>query len=223
MAFCATFVFCNGFNTRGERMKFKDSFYSMEIPDDIFKSMEGKSYKANCTVEREDLRYLHILHIGFDGKVHEGEMICNKIIAEDLLEIFRVLYSNKYQIEKMRLIDEYDADDESSMRDNNSSSFNFRFISFTTKVSKHGLGVAVDINPLYNPYIKEVNGRTNVEPATATEYVDRNRDFPHKLTGNDLCCRLFAEHGFEWGGDWTSCKDYQHFELPDEKIRELGL
>ena len=58
-------------------MEFKDSFYSMEIPDDIFKSMEGKSYKADCTVEREDLRYLHILHIGFDGKVHEGDDFSN--------------------------------------------------------------------------------------------------------------------------------------------------
>lgn len=222
MVFCTTFVFCYGFNTREERMEFKDSFYAMEIPDDIFAFMQGKSYKENCTVPRDDLRYLHVLHVGFDEKVHEGELVCNKAIAEDLLEIFRVLYSNRYQIEKIRLVDEYDADDEKSMRDNNSSSFNFRFISFTTTVSKHGLGLAVDINTLYNPYVKKVNGRTNIEPATAAEYVDRSKRFPHKIVKEDLCCRLFEEHGFEWGGDWTSCKDYQHFELPDSRIRKLG-
>lgn len=78
----------------------------------------------------------------------------NKAIAEDVLAIFRQLYEAEYPIEKVRLVDEYDADDEASMSDNNSSAFNFRFISHTTKISKHGLGMAVDINTLYNPYVK---------------------------------------------------------------------
>ena len=187
-------------------------FYIAEIDDVLFARIKGKSYKDNCTVPLDDLRYLHVLHVGFDGETHEGELICNASIAADLIDIFKKLYEAKYQIEKIRLVDEYNADDETSMRDNNSSCFNFRFISHTTKVSKHGLGLAVDINTLYNPYVKVVDGKTYIEPATALQYVDRSKDFPHKIDENDLCCKLFIEHGFEWGGNWKSVKDYQHFE-----------
>ena len=189
-----------------------NDFYATEIDDVIFSRIKGKSYKDNCTVPLSDLRYLHVLHVGFDGETHEGELICNTSIAADLLDIFKKLYEAKYQIEKIKLVDEYNADDELSMRDNNSSCFNFRFISHTTKVSKHGLGLAVDINTLYNPYVKVVDGKNILEPATAGEYVDRSKDFPHKIDENDLCYKLFTEHGFEWGGNWKSVKDYQHFE-----------
>ena len=189
-----------------------NNFYAAEIDDVIFARIKGKSYKDNCIVPLDELRYLHVMHIGFDGEPHEGELICNVSIAADLLDIFQKLYEAGYQIEKIRLVDEYNADDETSMRDNNSSCFNFRFISHTTKVSKHGLGLAVDINTLYNPYIKTVDGKTYIEPATAGDYVDRTKDFPHKIDENDLCYKLFTQHGFEWGGHWKSVKDYQHFE-----------
>ena len=189
-----------------------DAFYISEIPDEIFAKMQGKSYKADCTVPREDLRYLHVLHMGFDGQTKEGELVVNKAIAEDVLAIFKQLYEAEYPIEKVRLVDEYDADDEASMSDNNSSVFNFRFISHTTTISKHGLGMAVDINTLYNPYVKTVNGKLSIEPANAEAYVDRSGDFPHKIDHEDLCYRLFTKYGFTWGGDWEHSKDYQHFE-----------
>lgn len=195
-----------------EPMQSTDDFYISEIPDDIFEKMQGKSYKADCTVPREELRYIHVLHMGFDGQTHEGELVVNKAIADDVLEIFEELYKAQYPIEKVRLVDEYDADDEASMSDNNSSAFNFRFISYTTKISKHGMGMAVDINTLYNPYVKTVDGKLSIEPANAADYVDRSADFPHKIDHDDLCYKLFTEHGFEWGGDWTHSKDYQHFE-----------
>ena len=155
----------------------KEQFYISEITDDIFEKMQGKSYKADCTLPRENLRYIHVLHVGFDNQVHEGELVVNKDIADDVLEIFKELYESEYQIEKVRLIDEYDADDEASMSDNNSSAFNFRFISHTTKISKHGMGMAVDINTLYNPYVKTVDGELSIEPANAADYVDRSKDF----------------------------------------------
>ena len=177
-------------------------FYVKKIDDEIFARIKGKSYKDDCTVPREDLRYLHVLHKDLDGKTHEGEMICNVYIAADLLDIFQKLYEANYPIEKIRLIDEYNADDETSMRDNNSSCFNFRFISHTNKVSKHGLGLAVDINTLYNPYVKVVNGKRILEPATAEKYTDRSKKFSYKIEKNDLCYKLFKEHGFEWGGEW---------------------
>ena len=195
-----------------ERTDVASEFYVSEIPDDIFTKMQGKSYKADCTVPREDLRYVHVLHTGFDGETKEGELVVNKAIADDVCDIFEKLYEANYPIEKIRLVDEYDADDEASMSDNNSSAFNFRFISHTTKISKHGLGMAVDINTLYNPYVKTVDGRRSVEPANAADYVDRSADFPYKIDHEDLCYQLFTAHGFTWGGDWTHSKDYQHFE-----------
>ena len=196
-------------------------FYKLEINDEIFKRIDGKSFKKDCTLPREDLRYIHVLHVDINNTKHEGEMICNKYIADTLLKIFKKLYEEKYPIEKMILIDEYDADDETAMEDNDSSCFNFRFISHTTRISKHGLGLAVDINTLYNPYIKVVDNITYIEPKTGEKYVDRNQSFIYKIEKNDLCYKLFIENGFDWGGDWEDRKDYQHFELPDNITKKL--
>ena len=197
-----------------------DPFYISPITDEIFDRIYGKSFKEDCTLPREDLRYLHVLHKDLDGNEHEGEMIVNRHIAEDVLEILKELYENDYPIEKIRLVDEYDADDELSMEDNNSSAFNFRFVPRTTKPSKHGMGLAVDINTLYNPYITTVNGERNVDPVNGEPYADRSADFDYKIEKGDLCYNLFIEHGFTWGGEWKNSKDYQHFEIPDERIRE---
>lgn len=195
-----------------------NDFYVSEITDEIFTRIWEKSFKTDCTVPREDLRYLHVLHVDLAGETHEGEIIVNRHIADTVLDIFRQLYEAGYPIAKIRLVDEYDADDETSMRDNNSSSFNFRFISHTTKVSKHGLGLAIDINTLYNPYTKVVDGERIIEPATGEPYLDRAADFPYKIDHDDLAYKLFTEAGFEWGGDWTDRKDYQHFEIPTNII-----
>lgn len=190
-------------------------FSSAEIDEQTFRRMYGKSFKENCTLPRGDLRYLKVLHYDLGGSITLGEMVCNKAIAGDLLEIFRTLYEARYPIERMVLIDRYDADDERSMRDNNSSSFNFRFISGTQRISKHGKGMAVDINPLYNPCVQSRTGETVIEPATGAPYADRTKEFPCKIDENDLCYKEFTRRGFEWGGHWTSLKDYQHFEKPE--------
>ena len=130
-------------------------FTSEEIPDEVFARMAGKSYKEDCTVPREDLRYLRISCVGADGSPYIGEMVAAADLAEDLLDIFRQLYEAGYPIERMQLIDDYDASDQASMEANNTSCFNFRQIAGSTKLSNHSLGRAVDINPLYNPYVKK--------------------------------------------------------------------
>ena len=210
----------NELTAKGGEM-FEKEFYITEITDEIFNRIYGLSYKENCTVSRDDLRYLHLLHKDLDGNTLSGEMICNKAIADDVLDIFRQLYESDYPIERIELVDKYNADDELSMEANNSSSFNYRNISYSSTLSKHSYGLAVDINTLYNPYVKTVNGKTSVEPVTATEYVDRGNDFPYKIDHDDLAFRLFTEKGFIWGGDWTNSKDYQHFEVTDEMRDEL--
>ena len=183
------------------------------ISDAVFLRMQGKSYKNGCTIPRSELRYLQLSHYDGKGNLCTGELVCNKMIANDLKEIFQELYRNRYPIERMRLIDDYDADDERSMQDNNTSCFNYRAIAGSKKLSKHSRGLAIDINPLYNPCVRRrADGTLSVEPSTASRYANRHRHFPHKIDKDDLCYRLFTKHGFKWGGSWRSLKDYQHFE-----------
>ena len=92
---------------------------------------------------------------------------------------------------------------------------------FTKRVSKHGLRLAVDINPLYNQYIKEVDDETIIEPVISGAYTDRNADINYKINENDLAYKLFTEHRFEWGRSWQELKDYQLFEIPTPVIEKL--
>lgn len=195
-----------------EQFGVDNCFAVCQIDDKTFARMRGKSYKAQCTIPRSELRYIKALHVTQDGTILMGEMVVNRAIAEDVVTILRTLYEVGYPIERMVLVDEYNADDELSMRANNSSAFNYRHTPGGTRLSAHSRGMAVDINPLYNPYVKKYPDRVYVAPSTATEYVNRHGAFPYKIERDDLCCRLFLEHGFEWGGDYKTIKDYQHFE-----------
>lgn len=181
------------------------------IPDSIFTRMQGRSYKKGCPIRREELRYLRLSHHDANGKTRVGEIICNKAIAQDLTDIFRELWKAGYRIERMELIDQYDGDDQRSMEANNTSCFNYRTIAGSTKISKHGKGMAIDINPLYNPYVKG----NRVEPKNGRKWAFRRgqrKDIPYKIDHSDLCYKLFHKYGFQWGGDWRYSKDYQHFE-----------
>ncbi len=185
------------------------AFHCDTIPESLRQRMTGRSYpEEGAEIGWSDLRYLKLLYYDFNGRVRKGEMVCNKAISDDLIYIFKELYKAKYQIAGIRLIDDYDGDDLRSMEDNNTSCFNYRTKTSGTSLSAHARGMAVDVNPLQNPYVK---GET-VEPASAAPYADRSVDFAHKITEDDLCCKLFRQRGFQWGGAWNSVKDYQHFE-----------
>lgn len=191
-------------------------FCSMELPEDVRQRIWGVSYHENENISLEELRYLRVLHIGFDGLPHIGELIVNQRVAEDVLEVMAELYRQSYPIEKMLLIDEYGAEDSLSMADNNTSAFNYREIAGSSRLSKHAKGLAIDINPLYNPYVKQTGeGEAVVSPLEGAAYADRAQEFPYKIEEGDLCCQLFGAHGFIWGGSWNSVKDYQHFEYAE--------
>ena len=107
------------------------------LSDAVFQRMQGRSFPEGCTMRRSDLRYLQVLHYDLDGEVRQGELVCNKAIADDLMDIFRQLYKARYPIQRMCLIDDYGADDELSMRDNNTSCFCYRVVEGSKKLSKH--------------------------------------------------------------------------------------
>lgn len=208
------------YSTEGDmlnRVTLADGFFYEDIPEIIKDKMKGVSYPLDIDEDiicYDDLKYLNVLYVDFDGETQVGEIVCNAAIAEDLTEIFHELYKADYRIERIRLIDEYNADDNLSMEDNNTSSFCYRVVENTTRLSNHAYGMAIDINPFYNPYVVYNSEGTRITPVGSEIYADRSDAVmnPYRIDKNDLAYKLFKEHGFTWGGDWNSCKDYQHFE-----------
>ena len=198
-------------------------FTCQPLTEQLLHRINGLSYHDNDHISPLELRYLRIPYIDFYQETKLGEMICNYRIASALLDIFHTLYENQYPIERIQLVDDFQADDDLCCQYNNTSCFNYRTIAGTDTLSRHAFGMAVDVNPFYNPYVtfidnpaKDANGNNGisirVSPPGSLEYADRTKDFPHKLGSGDLCYELFISKGFTWGGDWTHCKDYQHFE-----------
>lgn len=194
------------------RRNHPQGFSASDIPADIRRFMTGRTYRDNPHISFEDLSYLKLKHYDFSHSVSQGELIVSKKLAEEILCIFEELFEAEYEIEKIRLCDHYDGDDEKSMADNNSSAFNYRVVADTDTLSLHALGRAIDINPLINPYIVG----EKVMPANALQYCNRELAFLHKIDCSDLCYKIFRSHGWLWGGEWKSSKDYQHFYKPVE-------
>jgi len=183
-------------------------FFAQPVPETVQARMRGKSMPSYAAIGYDDLRYLTVFHFDFEGHIKKGELVCNKAIAHDLLFVFAALFSRGYPINSIRLVDDFDASDEASLQANNTSCFNYRNVPGTNVLSQHARGLAVDINPLQNPFIRG----SHIYPETATAYVDRTKAFPHKIDEDDFCLKVFEHFGFKWGGRWNGMKDYQHFE-----------
>jgi len=192
------------------------------ITDEVFARMDGNSWREGA-IPITELRYLRVLYWAFGSEASGpqafrdslnergtfiGEIVVNEAIADDVLEIFRELYDAEYPIGLMVLIDNFEANDTASMNANNTSGFNHRFIAGTTTLSNHSRGMAIDLNPVQNPWVSG----NNVEPQIGAPYADRSDIRPGMITDDDLAFQLFKQHGFTWGGDWRTPKDYQHFE-----------
>lgn len=167
----------------------------------------GSSWRAGCPVGPEQLRAVEVSHWGFDGAVHEGRVIVDAAHAERVIAALRDVYDARFPIERMEPVDRYGSDDQASMRANNTSAFNCRYVSGSTTWSEHTYGRAIDINPLVNPYVK---GST-VDPPEGAAYADRSRDDPGMIHADDAVVRAFQRQGWAWGGYWSSGQDYQHF------------
>jgi hypothetical protein len=167
------------------------------------------SWRAGCPVPLNDLRILRMTHLGFDGGVHAGELVVHEDHAGVVLGVFRALFESEFPIERMELVDEYEGDDDRSMAANNTSAFNCRPSTGSPgEWSQHSYGLAIDINPVQNPYVAK-NG--DVDPPKGAAYADRSTKAPGVIHRNDAVVQAFARIRWEWGGDWTSAKDYQHF------------
>lgn len=195
-------------------------FTSKEIllGDEVYNRINGKSYQENPNIGLDSLRYIKLLHYNFQGQIQVGELIVHKNLENDILSIFKELFQNQYQIQSMFLVDNYwtgdgNDSDYASIDVNNTSAFNYRPISGGGKLSNHAYGCAIDINPQQNPYVIYSNGSpVNWSHTNANDFIDRTTGAAHVITHDDICYKIFLEHGFSWGGDWESPRDYQHFE-----------
>lgn len=171
----------------------------------------GTTWRPECPVPPDALRRVDLDYWGFDGRTHRGRLVVHRELTDDVVDVFADLHRQRFPIEKMHTADLYPgADDELSMRDNNTSAFNCRDIPGTGSWSLHAYGRAVDVNPKLNPYIDR---RGEFQPANAGPWVDRARTEPGMLHDGDAAVRAFTDRGWRWGGHWRTPLDYQHFEF----------
>ena len=119
----------------------------------------------------DKLRLLELTYRGFDDRPHHGRLIVNRRFDDEILAVFKRLYRLRYPIRNMELIDRYGADDHRSMAADNTSAFNCRFVAGTQRWSMHAYGLAIDLNPVENPYVSG----SHVSPPAGEPYADRSR------------------------------------------------
>jgi D-alanyl-D-alanine carboxypeptidase len=164
------------------------------------------SYRSGCPVGPSQLRRLEVSHWDFAGRRRIGSIVVHAREARDVLSVFRKLYAARFPIRRLRPVDAYKGSDDASMAADNTSGFNCRFVSGTSRWSQHAFGLAIDINPVENPYIDGAR----VRPRAGRRYLDRSHRRPGMVVEGDLVVRAFASIGWSWGGRWST-PDYQHF------------
>ena len=194
-----------GSSSAGERPAFEGSVSRLDR--ETRDLMIGTSWRKGCPVALRDLRLVRVMYVGFDGSAHRGRLVLHRRWANELVEVFRRLYRHGFPIRRVRLVDRYDADDHASMRADNTSAFNCRFVAGTTTWSRHAFGMAIDVNPVENPYVSG----SHVSPPNGRPYADRTDVRPGMIVRGDVVWRAFRSIGWEWGGSWRSAQDYQHF------------
>lgn len=212
--------------TSSAKTVYKEGFSYGKITKSVKKRINGVSYKKNKYITYDDLRYVRVKYYNYKGKEKEGELIVNRLIAKDITEIFYELYEMQYPIRRIKLVDEYDADDNKSMEADNTSAFNYRIIAGSqNSLSMHALGLAVDINPKINPC---VGGAHGIVPPNGKVYAQRKtseckgRYADNMIHKDDEVYNIFKKHGFSWGGEWDNMKDYQHFYKVTGKYKKIG-
>jgi hypothetical protein len=165
------------------------------------------SYRSGCPVGPAQLRTLRLSYTGFDGRPHVGKLIVHRRVTRDVVAVFRRLYRARFPIRRMVPVSRYRGSDDASMAADNTSGFNCRFVEGTSRWSMHAYGLAIDVNPVENPYVS--GGR--VSPPAGRRYVDRARRRTGMAVAAGVLVKAFASMGWSWGGNWTGSSDYQHF------------
>lgn len=184
-------------------------------PNDVFLSsiewppppnvVARSTWHAECPVSLDELAYAQVSFFGFDGLFHTGEFIAHADHIEGMVEIFAKLHDARFPIEEMVVTSTSDLTARPSGDINNTGAFVCRRTVNSNKWSQHAYGLAIDINPFHNPYVK---GNT-VIPHLAQSYLDRDRDVPGMISEDIVA--MFEDIGWEWGGNWNTARDWMHF------------
>jgi hypothetical protein len=171
-----------------------------------------KVLKSRPTVPCDRLRQVNFSYFGFDDQLHDdGQLVVLDAAADHVLQIFNALRDKHFPIARAKLMENYDGDDDASMADDNTSAFNDRTIKGSASQSLHAYGLAIDLNPLQNPFVARGRKTAQVEPIAGGEYLDRSN--PRNGMAESVV-EIFADHGFLiWGGRWRNPIDYQHFQV----------
>ncbi|WP_307795729.1 M15 family metallopeptidase [Amycolatopsis sp. 195334CR] len=174
------------------------------VPGEV---LARSTWQPGCPVGAAQLRYLTMSFWGFDGRVHTGEMLVNASAAQPVTEAFGALFTAKFPIEEMRVTRADELDAPPTGDGNNTTAFVCRPVRGQSSWSAHASGLAVDVNPFCNPYLKG----DLVLPELASAYTDRGRERPGMIVPGGVAERAFRAVGWTWGGTWTSPKDLMHF------------
>jgi D-alanyl-D-alanine carboxypeptidase-like protein len=164
---------------------------------------------GHCPVTQAQLQAVHVRYVGFDGASHGGVLVVNRRVARDVAIVFRRLYAARFPIRRVTPIAAFHGSDDASMAADNTSGFNCRRAVGGSGWSEHAYGLAIDVNPLENPYV--LNGK--VLPPAGRRYVDRSRARRGMAVEGGVLVRAFAAVGWKWGGRWSGSPDYQHFSV----------
>ena len=190
-----------------------------ELPAALAAEMRGTTWEPGCPVPLDGLSLLHFNYWGFGGNVLRGPMVVNASVAEDVLWVFHRLYDARFPIKRVSLSTPFHpkAFAEHRRIDSNRSvtaSFNCRPVVTATgpgdDYSQHAYGLAIDLNPLQNPYVTTDGFVRN---RAAEPYTVRSRSLEGMIHEGDVVVDSFAAIGWEWGGNWSGDKDYMHFSL----------
>lgn len=187
-----------------------DSFESSVAPltgDPLARS----TWNELCPVTVDELRYVTVSFWGFDDRPHTGELILHERVVADVVTVFETLYQARFPIEEMRIVTPADLDAPPTGDGNNTASFACREVTGGSRFSEHAYGLAIDINPFHNPYVK---GEL-ILPELATSYIERTPLRPGMVAEGGVAVAAFDAIGWGWGGRWQSLTDYHHFALND--------
>ena len=165
------------------------------------------TWRQGCPVAASELAWVRLSFWGFDNRRHTGELLVNRAVARQLVSVFRGLYRQRFPIEEMRITRKDELDAPPTGDGNNTGAFNCRPVVGQKAFSQHAYGLAIDVNPFQNPYLKG----DLVLPELASSYQDRGWRRPGMILTGGQVVRAFAGIGWEWGGTWHSLKDIQHF------------
>lgn len=151
----------------------------------------------------DQLELFDVIYLSTDGKIHKGQILSNKKIATDIREMFDFMLKEGFVVEKAIPIVYYDWSDSLSMDDNNTYSFCYRNASY----SKHAQGMAIDINPRFNPLRWKKVNRSNQPEGAVLDTTVNGTFFPKHAVVEE-----FKRKGYKWGHVFSKYYDDHHFE-----------